>query len=49
MEIVTVFSCNAVASSVVDRAFCSSAYVVFVEVIAVVAFFAEAFEPVLAD
>ena len=49
MQVVAVVSADAVAAAVVVRAFCSSANVVFVQVIALVALFAEALEPVLAD
>ena len=49
MEVVTVVESGAVAGAVVGGAFGAGADVVFVEVVAGVAFFAEAFEPVLAD
>ena len=49
MEIVTVIESGAVAGAVVGGAFGAGADIVFVEVVAGVAFFAEAFEPVLAD
>ena len=49
VEIVAVVESGAVAGAVVGGAFGAGADVVFVEVVAGVAFFAEAFEPVLAD
>lgn len=49
VQVVTVVSADTVAAAVVIRALCSRAYVVFVEVVALVALFAETFEPVLAD
>ena len=49
VQIVTVIESGAVARAIVGGAFGAGADIVFVEVVAGVAFFAEAFEPVLAD
>ena len=49
VQVVTVVSADAVAAAVEIRAFCSGANVVFVQVVALVALFAEALEPVLAN
>ena len=49
MEIVAIFSADTVAAAVVVRTFCSGPDVVFVQVVALVTFLAEAFQPVLAD
>lgn len=49
VQVVAVVESGAVAGAVVGGAFGAGADIVFVEVVAGVAFFAEAFEPVLAD
>ena len=49
VEIVAVVESGAVAGAVVGGAFGAGADVVFVEIVAGVAFFAETLEPVLAD
>ena len=49
MKIIAIVESGAVAGAVVGGAFGAGADVVFVEVVAGVAFLAEAFEPVLAD
>ncbi len=49
MQVVTIISTDTVAAAIVVCAFSSRAYVILVQIIALVALFAETFEPVLAD
>lgn len=49
MDIVAIVSADAVTGPVECRAFRPSAYVEFVQVVALIALFAQTFQPVLAD
>ena len=49
VQIIAVLAADAVAAAIVVGTLCSGPYVVFVQVIALVALLAEAFQPVLAD
>lgn len=49
MQVIAIFAADAVATAVVICALCPCADVVFVQVVALVALFAQPFQPVLAD
>lgn len=49
MQVVTIVTRDAIACAIIVRTFSAGADIVLVQVIALVAFFAETFEPMLAD
>lgn len=49
MQVVAILAANAISATIIIGAFCSSPYVVFMQIVTLIALFAQAFQPVFTD